>query len=95
MINTVVARSQSVRDAALNLNQKAYETRRTLAATWKLSPTGSEPPPAEAAFSLDMKNEGEESIIDQGDERIKVDDAHFAPGGKYRCMPFITVAGAC
>ena len=106
IINTTVAKSRDVRDAALNLNAKAFEVRRTLAAVWDLKPTGAKPPPPEAAFSLDMKNESGEvgdhkilflhadlltpifpsqSVVGEGDERIKVNDVHFAPGGKYRC----------
>lgn len=81
--------SHDVRDAALNLNLKAYEFRRTLAAVWNVKPTRAEPPPAEAAISLDMKNESIESVVGDGDERLKVDNIHFAPGGKYRCE-FIT-----
>ncbi|ERF68250.1 hypothetical protein EPUS_02706 [Endocarpon pusillum Z07020] len=78
--------SHDVRDAALNLNLKAYEFRRTLAAVWNVKPTRAEPPPAEAAISLDMKNESIESVVGGGDERLKVDNIHFAPGGKYRSI---------
>ena len=89
VINTTVARSRDVASAALNLNTKAYEVRRTLAAVWDLKPTPSQPPPAEECFSLDMKNESEESVVDGGDERVKVADAHFRPGGKYRCRSYV------
>lgn len=85
VINTAVSKSRDVKDAALNLNVKAFEVRRTLAATWDLKPTSGAPPPAESAFSLDMKNESSESVVGEGDERVKVDPAHFGPGGKYRC----------
>ena len=91
VIKTTVAKSKDVKDAALNLNVKAYEVRRTLAAVWNLGPTRADPPAAEAAFSLDMKNEGSESVVGEGDERVLVDKMHFAPGGKYRCKS-ITIA---
>ena len=86
VINTTVAKSRDVKDAALNLNAKAFEVRRTLAAIWDLKPTSPEVPPPEAATSLDMKNESSESVVGDGDERVKVDNVHFEPGGKYRCM---------
>ena len=85
VIKTTVAKSHDVKEAALNLNVKAYEVRRTLAAVWDLEPTRALPPPPEAIMSLDMKNESTESVVGDGDERILVDKAHFAPGGKYRC----------
>ena len=85
VINTAVARSRDVEDAALNLNAKAFEVRRTLAAVWDLKPTAAKPPPASAVTSLNMTNESHESVVGEGDERIKVEDVHFAPGGKYRC----------
>ena len=88
VINTTVAKSQNVKDAALNLNLKAYEVRRTLAAVWDVAPTRAQPPPPEAAFSLDMRNEGSESVIGDSDGRLLVEKTHFAPGGKYRCRPF-------
>ena len=91
VIKTTVAKSRDVKDAALNLNVKAYEVRRTLAAVWNLGPTRADPPAPEAAFSLDMRNEGSESVIGEGDERVLVDKMHFAPGGKYRCK-LITIA---
>ena len=83
IINTTVARSNNVRDAALNLNAKAFEFRQTLAGIWDLKPSASEAP--ESAFSLDMKNESGESVVGDGDERTKVHEKDFAPGGKYRC----------
>lgn len=86
-VKTSVAKSNDVKDAALNLNVKAYELRRTMAAVWNLRSTPKQPPSPEAAFSLDMKNEGEESVVGGSDERRLVDKAHFAPGGKYRCRP--------
>ena len=92
---SAVALSHDVRDAALNLNIKAFEIRRTLAAVWDLKPTRPQPPPPEAAFSLDMKNEGSESVVGEGDERVKVDNVHFAPGGKYRCEAIIPCALSC
>ena len=84
--------SCNVKDAALNLNTKAFELRRTLAAVWDLNPSGAEPPAPEAAISLDMKNEGTESVVGEGDERVKVGNDHFAPGGKYRCESIIPCA---
>ena len=84
-VKTIVARSYNVKDAALNLNAKAYDVRRTLAATWNLGPTKAQPPSPEATFSLNMKNEGQESVVGDSDERRLVDKIHFAPGGKYRC----------
>lgn len=86
VINTTVAKSRDVKDAALNLNAKAFEVRRTLAAVWDLKATAAKPPPPGAAASLDMRNESHESVVGEGDERIKVADVHFAPGGKYRCQ---------
>ena len=88
VIHTAVAKSQDVKDAALNLNLKAYEVRRTLAAVWDVAPTQAQPPSPEAAFSLDMKNEDSESVIGDRDERLLVEPTHFAPGGKYRCRSF-------
>ena len=89
VIKTSVAKSNNIKDAALNLNLKAYEVRRTLAAVWELDPTPAQPPPPEAAFSLDMRNEGAESVVGGSDERALVDKTHFAPGGKYRCKSTI------
>ena len=85
VIKTTVAKSQDVKDAALNLNVKAYEVRRTLAAVWNLQSTIARPPAPEATFSLDMKNESSESVVGDEDDRVLVDKTHFAPGGKYRC----------
>ena len=85
VINTTVAKSRDVKDAALNLNAKAYEVRRTLAAVWDLRATAAKPPPPGAAESLDMRNESDESVISKRDRRIKVPDVHLAPGGKYHC----------
>ena len=62
-----------------------YEVRRTLAAVWELQASPAQPPPPKSIMSLDMKNEGSESVVGDGDERVLVDKAHFAPGGKYRC----------
>ena len=102
VIKTTVAKSNDVKDAALNLNVKAYEVRRTLAAVWNVKPTREQPPPPEAAFSLDMKNESSESVVGDGDERVLVDKSHFAPGGKYRCksttvglVHFISLTFSC
>lgn len=89
IINTTVAKSQNVKDAALNLNAKAFEVRRTLAAVWDLKSTGTQPPPPAETISLDMKNPGGESVVG-GDERVRVPDHDIAPGGKYRCMPTIS-----
>lgn len=89
VIKTTVAKSHDVKDAALNLNLKAYEVRRTLAAVWDVEATRAQPPPPEAAFSLDMRNESSESIVGEGDERVLVDKKHFVPGGKYRCKSII------
>ena len=85
VIKTTVAKSNDVQDAALNLNFKAYELRRTLAAVWNLQSTSAQSPAPEATFSLDMKNEGPESVVGDGDDRVLVDQIHFAPSGKYRC----------
>ncbi len=85
-LKTTVAKSQDVKDAALNLNVKAYEVRRTLAAVWNVQSTRAQPPSPEAIFSLDMKNESSESIVGEEDDRVLVDKSHFAPGGKYRCQ---------
>ena len=87
-IKTAVAESHNTKDAALNLNLKAYEVRRTLAAVWDLKPTPAQPPSPEATFSLNMKNESQESVVGD-DERLLVDKAHFAPGGKYRCKSIL------
>ena len=88
-IKTAVAESQDVEDAALNLIDKANEIRQTLAAIWKLKPTRAQPPAPEATFSLDMKNESEESVFGD-DKRRLVNKIHFAPGGKYRCKSAVT-----
>ena len=87
VINTAVAKSRDVKDAALNLNVKAFEVRRTLAAVWDLKATSAKPPPPESATSLNMRNESSESVVGEGDERVKVDPSHFGLGGKYRCKP--------
>lgn len=84
IINTLVAKSADVHAAALNLNEKAYQIRQTIAGVWDLKPTVSEAPESADAFSLDMKNDTHESVVD-GDERIKVLEDDFMPGGKYRC----------
>ena len=86
VIKTTVAKSKDVKDAALNLNVKAYEVRRTLAAVWNVQSTRAQPPSPQATFSLDMKNESFESIVGEEDDRVLVDKIHFAPGGKYRCQ---------
>lgn len=83
IINSTVARSADVKDAALNLNAKAFELRRTIVGVWELKPSTSEAP--ESAASLDMKNASDESVIDGGDERELVSEQHFNQGGKYRC----------
>ena len=95
IINTAVAKSKDVKDAALNLNLKAFEVRRTLAAVWTLQSSRKEAPSPESTFSLDMKNEGSESVIGDGDERVLVDKAHFAPGGKYRCKSIDPIRTHC
>ncbi|KAL9620303.1 MAG: hypothetical protein Q9160_005202 [Pyrenula sp. 1 TL-2023] len=91
IINTTVAKSQNVKDAALNLNAKAFEVRRTLAAVWDLKPTGTQPPPPAETISLDMKNSGGESVVG-GDERVRVPDQDIAPGGK---PDIFVTAGHC
>ena len=90
VINTLVARSNDIKEAALNLNAKTYETRQTLAGVWDLKPSDTEQAP-ESAISLDMKNDYGESVVGEDDERILVDDRDFAPGGKYRCKNHPTV----
>ncbi|KAL8825654.1 MAG: hypothetical protein Q9191_004279 [Dirinaria sp. TL-2023a] len=85
-INTLVAKSDNIRAAALNLNAKTFEARQTLAGIWDLKPTAIAPPPLESTFQLDMKNSIDESIIGEGDERVKVEEKHFMPGGKYRSI---------
>ena len=82
VINTLVAKSTDVKAAALNLNAKAFEIRQTIAGVWDLKPSAVEAP--ESAFSLDMKNATDESVVGEGDDRVKVDERHFQPGGKYR-----------
>lgn len=84
IINTIVHKSHNVKEAALNLNAKAYDVRRTLAAVWDLKPTGVQPPAPQETISLDMKNPGSESVVG-GDERVRVADHDIAAGGKYRC----------
>ncbi|KAK4694818.1 glutamyl endopeptidase, partial [Lecanoromycetidae sp. Uapishka_2] len=86
IIKTAVAKSNNTKDAALNLNVKAYEVRRTLAAVWDLEPTPAQPPSPESAFSLDMKNESSESVVGDADERTLVEKLHFGSGGKYRSI---------
>ena len=83
IIGSSVALSHNVKESALNLNVKAYESRRTLAATWELS-TRADATPPESAFSPNMVNDSNESV--NGDDgRTIVDPIHFRPGGKYRC----------
>ena len=94
-IKTAVAKSNNTRDAALNLNVKAYEVRRTLAAVWEVEPTSAQPPAPESAFSLDMVNPSAESAIDEPDERMLVEKIHFAPGGKYRCTSKLMLLAVC
>ena len=95
VINTLVAKSDNIRAAALNLNAKAFEARQTLAGIWDLKPTATAPPPPESTFQLDMKNPTDESVVGEGDERVKVEEKDFMPGGKYRCkLPYnISVVG--
>ena len=83
IINTLVAKSDNVNAAALNLNAKAFEIRRTLAGVWDLKPSTPEAP--KNTFHLDMKNPSGESVLDE-DERLKVPEKDFLPGGKYRCL---------
>lgn len=85
VIHTLVAKSEHVNDAALNLNAKAFELRQTLAGVWDLAPSTTEPPHHSKTFHLDMKNESGESVVGDEDERVKVDERDFMPGGKYRC----------
>ena len=85
VINTLVAKSDNIGAAALNLNAKAFEARQTLAGIWDLKPTTTAPPPPESTFQLDMKNATDESVVGEGDERVKVEEKDFMPGGKYRC----------
>ena len=84
VLTTTVAKSNDVRDAALNLNVKAYEVRRTLAAVWNVQATKAQPPSPESVSSLDMKSEGTKFVVGE-DDRMLVDKKDFAPGGKYRC----------
>lgn len=85
IISTQVAKSTDIRAAALNLNAKAFEARRTIAGIWDVKPSDAAPPAPESTFQLDMRNETHESIVGEGDERTKVATEHFMPGGKYRC----------
>ena len=85
VIHTLVAKSDNIRAAALNLNAKAFEARQTLAGIWDLNPTATAPPPPESTFQLDMKNHIDESVVGEGDERVKVEEKDIMPGGKYRC----------
>ena len=78
----LVAKSTDIHAAALNLNAKAFEVRKTIAGVWDLKPTAAKAP--ESAFNLDMKNDSGESVV-EGDDRVRVDDKHFQAGGKYRC----------
>lgn len=82
VINTLVAKSVDTKAAALNLNAKANEVRQTIAGVWDLKPSSTTPP--ESAMNLDMKNDSTESVV-EGDERVKVQERDFQPGGKYRC----------
>ena len=85
VINTLVAKSDNIRAAALNLNAKVFEARQTLAGIWDLAPSTTTPPPPESTIQLDMKNPVDESVVGEGDERVKVQEKDFMPGGKYRC----------
>lgn len=82
--NTLVAKSDNTSIAALNLNQKAFEIRQTIAGVWDLKPSTSEAPESASVSSLDMRNDSQESVLGE-DERIKVSAKDFMPGGKYRC----------
>ena len=59
----------------------------TNAAVWDLKSTEAMAPSPESTIVLHLKNPEPtlESVVDGGDERVKVDARHFAPGGKYRC----------
>ncbi|KAL8685127.1 MAG: hypothetical protein Q9218_007964, partial [Villophora microphyllina] len=81
-----VAKSRNIQEAALNLNAKFADAHQTLAGIWDLKPTAETPPSPESAFMLDMTNGINESIVGEKDERTKVDDQHFMPGGKYRSV---------
>ena len=83
---TAVTLSKNAREAALNLNAKAFEVRQPVVGIWELAPTGAEPPPAESIGFFDVwDSEKTESVIGEGDERVLVAQKDFAPGGKYRC----------
>ena len=83
VINTLIARSNDIKEAALNLNTKAYKTQQTLASVWDLKPSETAHTP-ESAFSLDIKNDSVESMVGRSDERLLIDERDFAPEGKYR-----------
>ena len=67
------------------------------AAVWDLKSASSlsrTPPPPESMVVIDLRNPEppEDNIFLAVDERTKVDEKHFGPGGKYRCMsnlPFV------
>ena len=83
VISTLVAKSEDTRAAALNLNAKAFEIRQTLAGVWDLKPSNDDVP--KDTLHLDMKNASHESVVGDNDERTKVNEQHYMPGGKYRC----------
>lgn len=80
-----MAKSSDIHAAALNLNAKVSEVRQTLAGVWDLKPSATAPPAPESTFQLDMKNSSDESVFGEGDERVKVAEKDYMPGGKYRC----------
>ncbi|KAL9010457.1 MAG: hypothetical protein Q9173_004607 [Seirophora scorigena] len=86
IINHQVAKSSDIHAAALNLNAKVFEVRQTLAGVWDLKPSATAPPPLESTFQLDMKNPSDESVFGERDERVKVAEKHYMPGGKYRSI---------
>ena len=85
IIDTLVNKSNDTKDAALNLNAKTFELRRTLAAVWDLNPTTSDLPSQHSTFSHDPGNEPSESYFAPSDERVRVQPHEFAPDGRYRC----------
>lgn len=85
MAESSVAVSHDIREAALNLNAKAFQLRTTLAAVWDFNTGRVQSLAPESAESFGAVNPGAESVVGT-DDRKKVDKAHYAPGGKYRCQ---------
>lgn len=85
IIDTLVSKSNDTKHAALNLNAKTFQLRRTLAAVWDLDPSTADLPSQESTLSLDSANEPSDTSFASSDGRVKVQPHDLAPEGRYRC----------